>query len=105
MSEELDEIPNKQDKIDSALLNLAQIQVDFEDCETELVKQVNNCFLGVRPNRQHEIVDSIETQLDSLKYVEYMYIFFLDELRNFTIRYFPGKLQPLGSLKRQKSEY
>ena len=61
--------PTGDNKIDSALLNLAQIQVDFEDCETELVQQVKNCFLGVRPNRQHEIVDSIETQLDSLKYV------------------------------------
>ena len=61
--------PTRDNKIDSALLNLAQSQVDFEDCETELVQQVNNCFLGVRPNRQHEIVDSIETQLDSLKYV------------------------------------
>ena len=74
MVEELQDVsppqpPTGDNKIDSALLNLAQIQVDFEDCETELVQQVNNCFLGVRPNRQHEIVDSIETQLDSLKYV------------------------------------
>ena len=69
MALELEDVPPGDHKIDSALLNLAQIQVDFEDCETELVQQVNNCFLGVRPNRQHEIVDSIETQLDSLKYV------------------------------------
>ena len=52
-------------KIESALLDLAQIQVNFEDSEMYLIQQVNECFTG--RNHKQNLYPFIETQLDSLK--------------------------------------
>ena len=55
----------EEDNIGSALLRLAQIQVDFEDLEADLVQQINQCFVGAK-DRNH-LYPILETQLDTLK--------------------------------------